>query len=109
MARGVTYEQDARIRRADGEYRWLIRRLAPVHDQHGHIVRWYGIGTDIEDLKRAQVALREQAGLEELARLAPDTLRRQALHPTELRTRGPEASTRPPAQQDEPRSLPQPK
>jgi PAS domain S-box-containing protein len=66
MARGEAYEQEARIRRADGEYRWLIRRLVPLRDELGHITRWYGTGTDIEDLKRAEGVLREQARLLDL-------------------------------------------
>jgi PAS domain S-box-containing protein len=66
MARGQPYEQEARIRRADGEYRWSIRRLVPFRDEHGHITRWYGTATDVEDLKRAEGALREQARLLDL-------------------------------------------
>src|SRR5271167_804986 len=38
---------EARVRRADGEYRWMLHQKAGVHDQSGHIVRWYGTSTDI--------------------------------------------------------------
>jgi PAS domain S-box-containing protein len=66
MARGEAYEQEARMRRADGEYRRVIRRVVPLRDEHGQIIRWYGTGADIEDLKRAEGALREQARLLDL-------------------------------------------
>ena len=66
LARGEAYEMEARIRRADGEYRWLKRQVVPLRDEHGHITRWYGAGTDVEDLKRAEGVLREQARLLDL-------------------------------------------
>ena len=66
MARGMPYEVEARIRRADGQYRWYLRRLVPLRDEQGQIVKWLGIGTDIEDLKRAEATLREHARLLDL-------------------------------------------
>ncbi len=52
-------ELEARLRRFDGEYRWFLFRAEPMRDQSGNIVKWYGSSTDIEDRKRAEVALRE--------------------------------------------------
>jgi PAS domain S-box-containing protein len=40
-----------------GEYRWHLGRALPVHNSGGEIVRWYGTGTDIHELKIAQAAL----------------------------------------------------
>jgi len=58
------FEHDVRVRRADGEYRWFSKRAVPLRDELGHIVKWYGTTTDIEDRKRAEWALQEaQAGL----------------------------------------------
>jgi len=34
-------------------------RAEPLRDEFGNIVKWYGSSTDIEDRKRAEVALRE--------------------------------------------------
>ena len=51
-------EAEARLRRHDGAYRWLLFRTNPLRDENGAIVRWYGINTDIEDRKRAEVELR---------------------------------------------------
>ena len=56
---GMPGELEARLRRFDGEYRWFLFRAEPLRDESGNIVKWYGSSTDIEDRKRAEVALRE--------------------------------------------------
>jgi PAS domain S-box-containing protein len=63
---GQPAEAEARLRRADGEHRWFLFRAEPLHDERDQIVNWYGTCTDIEDHKRAERALREQAGLLDL-------------------------------------------
>jgi signal transduction histidine kinase len=50
---------EERLRRADGEYRWLLVHCRPLHDETGTIVNWYLVGHDIEDRKQAEDALRE--------------------------------------------------
>jgi PAS domain S-box-containing protein len=68
---GEPYEDELRLRRADGEYRWFLVRTAPLRDEQGNVVKWYGVSTDIEDLKRADAALKEsQRKLEEAQRIA---------------------------------------
>ena len=53
-----------RLRRFDGEYRWFQVAASPVHDDQGKLVRWHGISTDIDNLKRSEQKLREdEAGL----------------------------------------------
>jgi PAS domain S-box-containing protein len=52
-------ETEARLRRQDGAYRWFLFRANPLRDEHGNIIKWYGINTDIEDRKRAEDALRK--------------------------------------------------
>jgi len=47
------------LRRADGEYRWFFVRTEPLRDEHGNLVKWYGVSIDIEDRKRAEDALKE--------------------------------------------------
>lgn len=49
----------ARLRRFDGEYRWFMVRVKPFLDESGNVVHWYGVETDIEDLKRAQAKLQQ--------------------------------------------------
>ena len=63
VAAGEPFEHEVRMRRADGEYRWILIRAVPLRDELGTIVKWYGTSTDIEDRKRAEEALREQASL----------------------------------------------
>jgi PAS domain S-box-containing protein len=66
---GKPHEFEARLLRHDGEFRWFLFRLTPLKDEQGHITRWYGTATDIEDRKRAEeeirkenIALREELG-----------------------------------------------
>jgi PAS domain S-box-containing protein len=66
LVAGKPFETEARIRRADGAYRWLLIRAVPLRDELGNIVKWYGTSTDIEDRKQAEDALREQARLLDL-------------------------------------------
>ncbi|PCC71565.1 PAS domain S-box-containing protein [Nannocystis exedens] len=47
---------EARLRRADGVYRWFLTRVQPLYDEQG-IVEWYGTSTDIEDRKQAEMEL----------------------------------------------------
>jgi PAS domain S-box-containing protein len=71
MPAGLPYEDEMRLRRADGEYRSFLIRTVPLRDQQGNIVKWYGTSTDIEDRKRAEDALRES---EDRLRLVVDTI-----------------------------------
>jgi len=52
LAAGKPFEKEARLRRADGQYRWFLIRAVPLRDEPGNIVNWYGTSIDIEDLKR---------------------------------------------------------
>jgi PAS domain S-box-containing protein len=72
LVSGKPLEAEGRFRRsADGEYRWFLARGVPLRDEHGKILRWYGILTDIEDRKRAEEALkRSEAYLADAQRLA---------------------------------------
>ena len=54
VASGKPFENEARYRRADGEYRWFLVRAVPLREGGGEIRKWYGTKTDIEDRKRAE-------------------------------------------------------
>jgi len=58
MAAGKPSEDEMRLRRADGEYRWFLVRTAPLRDEQGNVIKWYGVSIDIQDRKRAEEALR---------------------------------------------------
>jgi PAS domain S-box-containing protein len=58
LAAGKPFEKEARLRRADGQYRWFLIRAVPLRDKVGNIVNWYGASIDIEDLKRAEDRIR---------------------------------------------------
>lgn len=58
VASKCSREVEARIRGADGVYRWFTLRQNPLLDASGGVVKWYGVVLDIEDRKRAVDALR---------------------------------------------------
>src|SRR6267143_258890 len=58
MAAGEPSEDEMRMRRADGEYRWFLVRTAPLRDEQGNVVKWYGSSVDIEDRRRAESQFR---------------------------------------------------
>ena len=53
---GVPMEQEARLLRKDGVYRWHLIRATAVREETGKLVRWYGTVTDIQDLHEAMNA-----------------------------------------------------
>lgn len=54
------YDIEYRVRRRDGEYRWFKTRGVPIRDTSGAIMRWFGTGTDITELRQTQEELRER-------------------------------------------------
>jgi PAS domain S-box-containing protein len=52
LATGSAYDIDYRYRRHDGVYRWLRVTAVPMRDCDGHILRWYGTSTDIDDARQ---------------------------------------------------------
>lgn len=69
---GTPYEGEHRIRRADGEYFWMLSRGIPIQDMTGKIARWFGTSTNIDAHKKAEKDLR---CLEEQYRLALEAAR----------------------------------
>jgi PAS domain S-box-containing protein len=58
MVAGQAGENELRVRRADGIYRWTLGHFAPLRDESGEIVMWYGVSTDIDDRKQAEATVR---------------------------------------------------
>jgi PAS domain S-box-containing protein len=58
MRQGRGFAVEQRNRAASGEYRWFLNRGEPYRDPRtGEIVRWFGVGVDIHERKRAELAL----------------------------------------------------
>jgi PAS domain S-box-containing protein len=66
LAAGEALETEVRVRRWDGEYRWVLIRNVPLRDEQGHILKWYGTAIEIEDRKRAEVLLAGEKHLLEM-------------------------------------------
>src|ERR1700739_4334750 len=67
LASGEPFENEARHRGADGQYRWFLVRCVPLRNEDASNLKWFGTLTDIEDRKQAEqrlqnenVALREE-------------------------------------------------
>src|SRR6267378_3219050 len=71
LAAGEPMESEARLRRADGDYRWWLIRNVPLRDELGNVIKWYGTSIDIEDRKRAEEKLQQsEAYLHEAQRVS---------------------------------------
>ncbi|HWB33369.1 MAG TPA: ATP-binding protein [Acidobacteriaceae bacterium] len=53
------FEIEARLRLADGSYRWFLLRAIPQHSVDGRLLRWFGIHVDIEQQHRERQGLIE--------------------------------------------------
>jgi PAS domain S-box-containing protein len=71
VSTGASYDDVYRLRRADGQFRWIQSVGEPYRDTDGRITQWYGVIVDIDDQKRAEDALRES---ERESRLIVDSI-----------------------------------
>jgi diguanylate cyclase (GGDEF)-like protein/PAS domain S-box-containing protein len=79
VRKGEALESEYRLQRAaDATYRWHLARALPLRDSEGHIVKWFGTCTDIEDQKHSRETLEQQIKdrTEELT-AANESLRRE--------------------------------
>ena len=63
---GDAFEMEFPLRGADGTYRWFLTRVAALRDHEGRIVRWFGTNTDVDQVKQAEQALRDETRTLEL-------------------------------------------
>jgi PAS domain S-box-containing protein len=87
IAAGDRFEMEFPIRAADGNFHWFLARVAPVHDERGELLRWFGMCMRIDEQRAARERARfladvssvlaesldYDANLEKLARLAIPT------------------------------------
>jgi PAS domain S-box-containing protein len=57
--RGETFQIEHRLQFKDGRYCWHLSRAIPVRDDAGRIVKWFGTATEIENVKKAELQLRQ--------------------------------------------------
>jgi len=57
LTAGEPVEQELRCRRADGTYLWFLNRDFPLRDDEENIVKWYGVLTNIDALKKTEAAV----------------------------------------------------
>jgi PAS domain S-box-containing protein len=60
LLRGVPFENEQRVRRKDGQYRWFFIRYNALLDEQGRPIRWYTAGIDIEDRKQAEEKIQKE-------------------------------------------------
>jgi formate hydrogenlyase transcriptional activator len=61
FSRGVPFESEKRLLGKDGQFRWFLFRYKPIVSDDGEIVRWFATATDIDDRKRAEDRMRNEA------------------------------------------------
>ena len=72
---GERLDIEYRLRKATGTYIWFRARAAPLRDEQGSIVRWYGAAEDIHDRKSIDLALREsEAFSRSILKSSPDAI-----------------------------------
>ena len=51
------YEETFPLRSKDGTYSWFLTRVAPVRDEAGKVVRWFGTNTDVTKTRETEAEL----------------------------------------------------
>lgn len=67
LHKGNIFDTEFRLRNAKDEYRWHLGRNLPLKDEQGNVIGWFGSATDIEDLKKAEEAVRNTSDRLQLA------------------------------------------
>jgi PAS domain S-box-containing protein len=57
--RNSEYSVECRLRCHDGTYHWWLIRGIPQISAEGEIIKWFGTCTDIEEIKKAELTLKE--------------------------------------------------
>ncbi len=58
VASETPFHLEVRVRRIDGSTGWAVSRAAPIRDETGRIVEWFGAASDITERRRAEEHLR---------------------------------------------------
>ena len=60
LSRDVPFQNEKRILRKDGQYRWFLIHYNPLLDDQGRVIRWCATGTDINDRVQAEERTRNE-------------------------------------------------
>lgn len=59
LKEGTPYNCEIRFRTINGEYIWILCHSIPVKDEQGQVLRWYGSGVNIQEIKEIQSDLKK--------------------------------------------------
>jgi PAS domain S-box-containing protein len=59
ISTGKPFDMVFPLRGADGRFRSFLTRVQPFKDSEGRVVQWFGTNTDVDEIKRAEEALKE--------------------------------------------------
>ncbi|MBE9225119.1 PAS domain S-box protein, partial [Phormidium sp. LEGE 05292] len=76
VEKGIPYQAEGRMRRANGEYRWHLHQAIPQKNVQGQISSWFGTATDIEDQKQLEIERDRLLQQEQVAREAAERANR---------------------------------
>ena len=63
LTTGTPFEMEFPLRGADGSFRWFLTRVRPLRDEDGHVIRWVGTNTDIDERRRAHETLQRSLAM----------------------------------------------
>ena len=66
----ATFDVEHRIRHSSGQSLWVRSRAFPRRDANGKVLKWYGTTEDVDQRKKAEIAIRQTEKLAVLGRLA---------------------------------------
>ncbi|MFM8443556.1 MAG: PAS domain S-box protein [Methylococcus sp.] len=73
VATGQPFSTEHRIRRHDGQWRWMNVHAVPIRNADGAIAEWFGINMDVTERKRAEQSLSaSEALLRTITENSPD-------------------------------------
>ncbi|MCC9603197.1 PAS domain S-box protein [Stieleria sp. JC731] len=64
------FRSEHRIRRRDGQYRWMSTSIAPIPTDKGEVKEWFGMSFDVTDRKKSEQSLIDLNRRLEVAQLA---------------------------------------
>ncbi len=61
VAEGKPWEDTFPLRGVDGNFRWFLSRAFPIRDDEGKVKLWFGVNTDVTELRQINAQLGDRA------------------------------------------------